>query len=139
MEMPVEAQPQSLAFFAFFIYFWSMTAPSTAPMGRGIRGARGYPFSSRPHHHRFTSSSVCALPCALHEISSLMQQMQGTEQRRRELRNWGGCLSTTSARTFFKPIAIGDTGQIEEQFADAGIGCQGMSWKKPDLYFEAVG
>lgn len=36
---------------------------------------------------------------------------------------WEAARATTAAPTFFKRIAIGEPGQIKEQFIDAGIGC----------------
>jgi len=36
---------------------------------------------------------------------------------------WEAARATTAAPTFFKRIAIGETGQIKEQFIDAGIRC----------------
>src|SRR2546430_8249990 len=36
---------------------------------------------------------------------------------------WEAARATTAAPTFFKRIAIGETGQIREQFIDAGIKC----------------
>src|SRR5436305_9086000 len=36
---------------------------------------------------------------------------------------WEAARATTAAPTFFKRIAIGEPGQIKEQFLDAAVGC----------------
>src|SRR3954454_3673424 len=69
------------------------------------------------------SRFVCAMPANSIKYARRFRTFIVRNYATPNCKIWEAARATTAAPTFFKSIAIGEPGQIKEQFLDAAVGC----------------
>ena len=71
----------------------------------------------------WASRFVCAMPANSIKYARRFRTYVVRNHATPNCKIWEAARATTAAPTFFKRIAIGELGQIKEQFLDAAVGC----------------